>query len=287
MIDLSLWNQTLLSQWRMLPELPLFGFLVGVILGGLLASFLNVVVYRLPKMRYIQAAKRIREQQGFVDNEPQFNLAFPSSNCPNCHHKIRWYENIPVFSWFLLWGRCSQCGSSISKRYPIIEGVGAMMGAVFVIVLGDGVVALLALCTAITILGIALILYDQVEVPGGLWVTLWSLALVVCFFRNPTVSDAIPALVLVAVVVVLNLLQLDSSRMFRVVFQLSAILVLWIDAQAAFNYMVILGLLATILVIYKRFIDGSAYVSTLNFERAVAFSSCIICITMLVIVAPT
>ncbi|GAB0154474.1 hypothetical protein MnBA_38740 [Marinobacterium sp. BA1] len=162
-----------------------------------------------------------------------------------------------------------------------------MMGAVFVIVLGDGVVALLALCTAITILGIALILYDQVEVPGGLWVTLWSLALVVCFFRNPTVSDAIPALVLVAVVVVLNLLQLDSSRMFRVVFQLSAILVLWIDAQAAFNYMVILGLLATILVIYKRFIDGSAYVSTLNFERAVAFSSCIICITMLVIVAPT
>ncbi len=286
MADLFLENQTLL-QWRMLPEFPLFGVVVGLILGGLLASFINVVVFRFPKMRCLQVARRIREQQGYVDNDPPFNLAFPSSNCPYCHHSIRWYENIPVVSWLLLRGRCSQCGTSISKRYPIVEAIGATMGVVFVFALGDGVMSLLALCTAITILGIALILYDQDEVPGGLWVTLWSLALIVCFFRNPTVSDAIPALVLVAVVVMLVLLQLDSSRMFRVVFQLSAILVLWIDAHAAFNYMIILGLLSTTLVIYKRFIDSGAYESTLNFERAVAFSSCIICMTMLVMVAPT
>jgi leader peptidase (prepilin peptidase) / N-methyltransferase len=50
-----------------------------------------------------------------------YNLVVPRSACPVCQHAIAWYENIPVLSWLALRGRCSQCGTPISKRYPLVE----------------------------------------------------------------------------------------------------------------------------------------------------------------------
>ena len=72
-------------------------FLIGLVFG----SFLNVLIYRLPLG--ISLLKPI------------------GSACPHCNYKIKWYENIPVFSYLFLKGRCSSCSDSISKSYPIVE----------------------------------------------------------------------------------------------------------------------------------------------------------------------
>jgi len=83
---------------------------IAGVLGLAVGSFLNVVIHRVP------AGQSIRRQ--------------PSS-CPNCGHRIRWYDNIPVASWLALRGRCRDCGTPISVRYPLIELAGA---AAFVLV---------------------------------------------------------------------------------------------------------------------------------------------------------
>ena len=74
-------------------------------LGGCIGSFLNVVVYRLPRGR---------------------NLSYPGSACPHCGHAIRWYHNIPVLGWLMLRGRCYDCKAPIAPRYPIVEAIVAM-----------------------------------------------------------------------------------------------------------------------------------------------------------------
>jgi leader peptidase (prepilin peptidase) / N-methyltransferase len=92
----------------------LFGLLVG--------SFLNVVIYRLPRMLERQWAAECAQMSGQAPAEhPPFNLARPRSACPQCGHAIRWYENIPVLSYLALRGRCSACRATIGLRYPLVE----------------------------------------------------------------------------------------------------------------------------------------------------------------------
>lgn len=85
--------------------LSIFSFLFGAIVG----SFLNALIYRLPR---------------------EINIAHPRSSCPHCGKLIYWYENIPILSYVFLKGRCSNCHEKISIQYPLIE-------------FGCGVVALL------------------------------------------------------------------------------------------------------------------------------------------------
>jgi len=70
------------------------------ILGTIIGSFLNVVVWRLPRGE---------------------SLSHPASACPKCSHPIRWWDNIPVVSWLVLRGKCRDCGEPISTRYPAVE----------------------------------------------------------------------------------------------------------------------------------------------------------------------
>lgn len=95
---------------------------VGGVLGLLVGSFLNVVIFRLPKILERQWATECAEMAGReLAREPSFNLVVPRSRCPKCGHQIRWYENIPVLSFFLLRGKCSACGVPIGFRYPAVE----------------------------------------------------------------------------------------------------------------------------------------------------------------------
>ena len=102
--------------------------LAGV-LGLLVGSFLNVVIYRLPKMLERQWAAECADLAGKPPtDEPEFNLAVPRSRCQQCGHMIRWYENVPVISYLVLRGKCSACATSIGLRYPAVELV---TGALF------------------------------------------------------------------------------------------------------------------------------------------------------------
>ena len=96
--------------------------LLGGLLGLLIGSFLNVVIYRMPKILERQWAQECAELTGQeIKPEPTFNLMVPRSRCQKCGHLIHWYENIPVLSYLFLGGKCSSCKIGISLRYPMIE----------------------------------------------------------------------------------------------------------------------------------------------------------------------
>ncbi|WP_339523045.1 prepilin peptidase [Pseudomonas sp. EA_35y_Pfl2_R111] len=103
-------------------NLPAF-VCVGLLLGLLIGSFLNVVVYRLPKMMQSDWREQAREILELSDEPPAapFNLVLPNSSCPHCSHEIKPWENIPVISYLFLRGKCSSCKAPISMRYPLIE----------------------------------------------------------------------------------------------------------------------------------------------------------------------
>lgn len=95
---------------------------VGGLLGLIIGSFLNVVIHRMPLIMERQwqqdAAKDVTEHTSL---HPPFNLATPSSHCPQCQHRLAWWENLPVLSFVALKGRCHACHARIGWRYPAIE----------------------------------------------------------------------------------------------------------------------------------------------------------------------
>ncbi|MGQ9723797.1 MAG: prepilin peptidase [Tepidimonas sp.] len=114
----------------------------AALLGVVVGSFLNVVIYRLPIMlqrRWAAECTALRPaaQGSSVDGvaaqapAPRFDLLTPRSHCPACKTPIRWYHNVPVLGWLLLRGRCAACGTRIAWRYPAVE---ALTGAAFAVV---------------------------------------------------------------------------------------------------------------------------------------------------------
>ena len=99
-------------------QLVLVGFF-----GLLVGSFLNVVIYRLPKMMEQQWAAECAELTGQASEptDEKLSLISPRSRCSNCGHMLAWYENIPVLSYVFLRGKCSVCGTPFGIRYPIVE----------------------------------------------------------------------------------------------------------------------------------------------------------------------
>lgn len=95
---------------------------VVLLLGLLVGSFLNVVIHRLPIM--LEQGWQ-QECDAYLGNEPKarprYNLLVPASHCPVCHSEVRPWQNIPLLSYILLRGRCQQCQTSISLRYPAVE----------------------------------------------------------------------------------------------------------------------------------------------------------------------
>jgi len=152
--------------------------LVGV-LGLLIGSFLNVVVYRLPKMMERGWAVECAELSGSAlpAAEP-FNLMVPRSRCPHCGHQIAWSENIPVLSYLALGGKCSACKAGIGLRYPAVElATGALFfwsawnhGATVTAAMWSIFVAML--------LALALIDWDTTLLPDDLTLPLLWLGLV-------------------------------------------------------------------------------------------------------------
>jgi len=93
-------------------------------LGACVGSFLNVVVWRLPRIEGPEGESLLRSFWRTFHG-----LAYPPSHCPKCNTKLAWYDNIPVFGWIALRGKCRYCGEPISPRYPIVE---ATCGLLFV-----------------------------------------------------------------------------------------------------------------------------------------------------------
>ncbi|HTR59450.1 MAG TPA: A24 family peptidase [Casimicrobiaceae bacterium] len=95
---------------------------VAGIIGLCVGSFVNVVIYRLPKMLDRGWRAQCAELAGeSAAAPPPYNLVIPRSQCPSCGHPISAVENIPVLSYLVLRGRCRACKARISARYPLVE----------------------------------------------------------------------------------------------------------------------------------------------------------------------
>ncbi len=148
----------------------LFSLLVG--------SFLNVVIYRLPRMMEAEWQVQCAELRGETLPESQrYNLWLPRSACPKCNHAITALENIPLLSWLWLRGRCSDCGTPISARYPLVELLTASLSAVAAWNWGVSPQTLGALFLIWTLVALAFIDLDTTLLPDSLTLPLVWLGL--------------------------------------------------------------------------------------------------------------
>lgn len=139
---------------------------VAALLGLAVGSFLNVVVYRLPKILERQWAAECASLAGtVVAPQERFDLVSPRSRCPSCGHTIRWHENIPVISYLLLRGRCSACATPIGLRYPVVELATAALSSYCIWRWGYGAVGLMWVILGTTLLTLALIDWDTTLLP--------------------------------------------------------------------------------------------------------------------------
>ena len=177
---------------------PAVLILVCMLFGLLVGSFLNVVIHRIPKMMeatWRQEARELLEQPAPKGEEtpPIFNLVTPGSHCPHCNHRIRWYENVPVVSWALLKGRCSGCKAAISKRYPIIELLTALVAGLCAWRFGYDPWLIFMLYGSFTLLALAVIDLDTTLLPDDLtYPLLWAGLLAAVLGISPvSLSDAV------------------------------------------------------------------------------------------------
>ena len=163
--------------------MPIFFYISVVLLSLIVGSFLNVVVYRLPKMLerewYGECREFLAEEVSNVPAKelPAMSLSKPDSTCPKCGHKIRFYENVPLLSWLFLAGKCSQCKNSISKRYPLVELTTAILSIVVAHTFGVSSITLFMLLLTWGLIALTLIDLDHMLLPDQIVMPLLWLGL--------------------------------------------------------------------------------------------------------------
>lgn len=140
------------------PAVPLWASaVVTALVGALVGSFLNVVVYRVPR---------------------RLSVVSPGSFCPSCRRALAWWENVPVVGWLALRGRCRTCNAPIAPRYPLVEAGNAAMWAVLDVA-GGGRQVVIPLCIlSSTVITIWLIEIDGHRAPRSVGAVGTALALV-------------------------------------------------------------------------------------------------------------
>ena len=171
-----------------LEQNPAFFIGTVFVLGLMVGSFLNVVIYRLPLMMERDWQAQYQEYLGESPaEEAPLSLAQPASRCPHCNHKIRFYENIPVLSYLWLRGKCSSCQAAISIRYPLIELLTGVLSAVIAWHFGFGPQAGAALLITWALIALSMIDVDHQLLPDSITLPLLWLGLALSLF--PVFAD--------------------------------------------------------------------------------------------------
>ncbi|PKM45825.1 MAG: prepilin peptidase [Gammaproteobacteria bacterium HGW-Gammaproteobacteria-1] len=170
---------------------PLLLAPLSAVLGLVVGSFLNVVVYRLPLMMERAWRRDCDELAGkALLPEERFNLSAPRSRCPHCGHTVTARDNIPVISYLLLRGRCRACGAHISLRYPLVEILTAVLTVVTALHFGFGWQALFAVLLTWSLIALSFIDFDKQLLPDSITLPLLWLGLLLSLFGIYTDSQA-------------------------------------------------------------------------------------------------
>lgn len=171
----------------MLETLPHWmAAITGLVFGLVIGSFLNVVIYRLPKIMEREWRAECADLTGAEppQDSARFSLVFPGSRCPHCETPIKYQHNIPVLSYLWLRGRCAACSAPIGLRYPLVELATGILTAAVAWRFGltiEGLAAALMTWSLITLAVIDMdhqILPDRITLPllwAGLMFSVWGL----------------------------------------------------------------------------------------------------------------
>jgi leader peptidase (prepilin peptidase) / N-methyltransferase len=170
-------------------------FLLGLIIG----SFLNVVVYRLPIMLELEWRSQATEVLAAGAEPPaaavpaeRFTLSTPRSACPNCKAPITALQNVPVISWLMLRGRCASCKAKISARYPLVELTTGVLSAWVAWHFGFGAAAACALLVTWALIALTGIDIDHQLLPDNITLPLLWAGLLAAVAVGPMPSAALP-----------------------------------------------------------------------------------------------
>ncbi|MBR6148830.1 MAG: prepilin peptidase [Lachnospiraceae bacterium] len=171
---------------------PIYASLV-FIYGILIGSFLNVCIYRIPKGE---------------------NIAIVRSHCMKCNHQLKWYDNIPLFSWLiLLRGKCRYCKEPISPQYPIIEASNGILWLLVAIVKGISVDSLLYALLFSALLTLSVIDFRTYEIPAGINIFILTLGLIMTVFHYTEWLDHVIGFLAVSIPLYLLILATDGRAM--------------------------------------------------------------------------
>lgn len=165
-----------MSTIALLQNSPPFWIAAATLLGLAVGSFLNVVILRLPRMLERRWRAECAELAGDAPAQTErFDLIAPRSRCPSCGHSIRALENIPVLSYIGLRGKCAQCGTRISPRYPVIEAFTGILSGYAAHRFGPTAAAFGALVFIWAMIALAVIDFDTFFLPDDITLPLlWA-----------------------------------------------------------------------------------------------------------------
>jgi leader peptidase (prepilin peptidase)/N-methyltransferase len=178
---------------ELLQNIPLFFIATTAVLGLLVGSFLNVVIYRLPVMMERDWQIQCNELNGIENTDTDvaaFTLSQPRSACPHCQHAITALENIPIISYLFLGGKCRNCRAAISVRYPVIEALTGLLSAVVAYHFGFGWPCLGALLLTWALIALTFIDVDHQLLPDSLTLPLLWLGISFNLFNQFTTLEA-------------------------------------------------------------------------------------------------
>ena len=167
---------------------------LSVVLGLAIGSFLNVVIYRLPKMMQREWQNNCLELQGQpIADLKQYSLVKPRSACPLCGHMISALENIPVISYVILKGQCRTCKAPINPRYPLVEALTGILFGIISWKFGFTTNALFAAILTSALIALTFIDFDTQLLPDDITLPLLWIGLV--FNLNTGFTDIKSAVV--------------------------------------------------------------------------------------------
>lgn len=170
--------------------LPSFFYLTVALFSLCIGSFLNVVIYRLPKIMEQGWLQECREFLAEELKEPKktaeepITLSKPASTCPKCQHQIRWYENIPLLSYLILKGKCGNCKTPISSRYPIIELSTMALSLIVASIFGVSMDTVWVLILTWALIALTMIDFDHMLLPDQIVLPMLWLGLLVNAFNG-------------------------------------------------------------------------------------------------------
>ena len=147
----------------------MFFKLVSFLLGCSIGSFLNVVIYRLPRGQ---------------------NLSYPGSSCPICKEKIKWYDNVPILSYIALGGKCRVCKTKISIQYPLVELLAGFLFLLVYVKFGYSILTIKYFIFVSILISASIIDIKSYFIPDSLTFSLILLGMISTFFSSINLESA-------------------------------------------------------------------------------------------------